>query len=54
MCDGRRDDFCSKTLLARNGGVPSVGGGFRVGHKFASGWIGSAPFGNLEKSRSPW
>jgi len=53
MCGGGRDDFCPKTLRARNGSVPSVGSGFREGHKFASGWIGSAPFRNLEKV-VPW
>jgi len=41
--------FCPKTLRARTGSVPSVGDGFREGHTFASGWIGSAPFQNLEK-----
>ena len=49
MCGSGRDDFCLKTLRTQNGSVPSVDSGFREGHKFASGWIGSAPFRNIEK-----
>jgi len=49
LCDGGSEDFSSKTLRARNGSVPSVGSGFREGHKFASEWIGNAPFRNLKK-----
>jgi len=53
MSGGRHVEFCPKTLRGQTKSVPLVGGGRREGRKFARGWIGSGPFWNLEKSRSP-
>jgi len=43
--------FVRKHCEVETGSVPSVGGGRQEGGKFAMGWIGIGPSGNLEKSR---
>jgi len=44
--------FVQKRCEVETESIPSVGGGLGEVGKFATGRIGSGPFGNLEKSRS--